>query len=122
MSGREALPQSGTPVDVLRSYVRMTRQICSCLELNERIRGKQLVKGCEGFKCRGTASETAVPVARRQDHTAKQAQDRSAAEARPHFPFDSHGGVPDAAVPGLVLVLELHRDIHFDLVMHTEPL
>src|SRR5215510_2201993 len=78
---RNALSQSGTPVNRLRRDVSVAGQSGASLELNEGVRRKQLVKGCKGFKCRRAASESAGPVSGRQDHTAEKAEDRSGAQA-----------------------------------------
>src|SRR5258707_6794123 len=116
MVSRKALSQRGTPENILRRDIGMTRQICARLELDQCVWGKQLIKGCECFERCGAASEAAVPVAGRQDHAAKQAQNRSAAQTGPHFTLESERRISYASVPGLVLVLELHRDVHLDLV------
>src|SRR6267154_3405521 len=125
----KALPDGGVEKYRLRRNVRVTRQIRAKLCLNKCVGGEELIKSRECFKRCGPASETARPIAGGQNSAAKQAQNRTCRphnrvrlQARKHHPLHAQRGIPNAAIPGVIQILKVDRNIDLDLISYPEAL
>jgi len=81
-----------------------------------------LIEGREGFKCGRAGAKATLPATSRHDYAAKQAQDRPFFQIRIHHALQAQSGVANASVPGVILVLEIQRNVHFDLILLSEAL
>src|SRR5882724_7437790 len=113
----------------LRRDVRMPRQVRAELRLNKCVGRKELIKSGKRFERRGSGAETSRPVAGWQNNAAKQAQNRSRRpqnrvrlQTRKHYPLEAQRGVANAAIPGVIDILIVDRDIDLNLIFYSEPL
>ena len=119
---RKHLPNRGVKKYRLRCDVSVARQIGTQLRLNKSVGGQKLIESREGFKCGGARAKATLPAASRHDYAAKQAQDRPCLQIRIHDAFQTQRGIANATVPGVVLILEIKRNVHFDLIIFSEAL
>src|SRR5712671_5366719 len=113
----------------LRRDVRVPRQVRAKLRLNKCVGRKELIKSSKRFERRGSAPEASRPIAGWQNSAAKQAQNRSRwpqnrvrLQTRKHYPLEAQRGVADTAIPGVIDILIVDRNIDLDLIFYSEPL
>src|SRR5882757_340463 len=113
----------------LRRDVRVPRQVRAKLRLNKCIRRKELIKSSERFKRRRSGPETSRPIAGWQNSPAKQAQNRSRwpqnrvrLQTRKHYALEAQRSVANSAIPGVIDILIVDRDVDLDLIFYSEAL
>src|SRR5712671_2948736 len=109
--------------------VRVPRQVRAKLRLNKCIRRKELIKSSKRFERRGSASEPTRTIAGWQNNAAKQAQNRSRRpqnrvrlQTRKHYALEAQRGVANTAIPGVIDILIVDRDVDLDLIFYSEAL
>src|SRR5581483_10998022 len=118
----ESLSERSIEEDRLRSDVGMTWKVCAELGLNESVRLEQLIEGREGLERGRARAESAGAISDRQQHTSLQGQDGPRFQVGEHDPLHAESHVADAAVPDVILVLEVNRHVDFNLIVHAEAL
>src|SRR6202521_6293275 len=122
MVSGERLPDCRPPEQALRRDIRAMRQIGPQLKLQECIRGKELVECGKGFERCRPVTESIFAIPNGSEYSALQTQNGSLAQIREHHSLHRERNVPQAAVPGVVLVLCVDRHVNFDLIVDAKSL